>query len=263
MATWYFRRRLPCYWYATDLNKPPIGDSKMRWPGREPYDGHVPRPVSLVAGVLGQPADRRRTRSRRPGAGRRVSEAHAPHHGGAAHPRTLTSRGRPCGGLALFATRSQESCFHDRNAVRSHPPRRPRAPQPHRDGAHDALARQPGRRAHRAARRVLPAARQRGLIISEGVYPSPEGKGYCRTPGIVTAGQVDAWRAVTARCTTRAGASPCSSCTAGASGTRSTRCRAPMPWRPPPCRPTPRSSPSRACSPSWRRARSSSLRSQA
>ena len=36
---WYFRRRLPCYWYATDLNKPPIGDMKMRWPGRAPYDG--------------------------------------------------------------------------------------------------------------------------------------------------------------------------------------------------------------------------------
>ena len=36
---WYFRRRLPCYWYAVDLNKPPIGERKMRWPGREPYDG--------------------------------------------------------------------------------------------------------------------------------------------------------------------------------------------------------------------------------
>jgi hypothetical protein len=36
---WYFRRRLPCYWYATDLNKPPVGDKKMRWPGRKPYDG--------------------------------------------------------------------------------------------------------------------------------------------------------------------------------------------------------------------------------
>ena len=36
---WYFRRRLPCYWYATDLNKPPIGEQKMRWPEREPYDG--------------------------------------------------------------------------------------------------------------------------------------------------------------------------------------------------------------------------------
>jgi hypothetical protein len=36
---WYFKRRLPCYWYATDLNKPPIGDMKMRWPGREPYRG--------------------------------------------------------------------------------------------------------------------------------------------------------------------------------------------------------------------------------
>ena len=36
---WYFGRRLPCYWYATDLNKPPIGDNKMRWPDREPYEG--------------------------------------------------------------------------------------------------------------------------------------------------------------------------------------------------------------------------------
>lgn len=37
---WYFRKRQPLYWYATDLNKPPIGSRKMRWPGREPYEGH-------------------------------------------------------------------------------------------------------------------------------------------------------------------------------------------------------------------------------
>ena len=36
---WYFRRRLPCYWYATDLNKPPVGDNKMRWPDRDNYEG--------------------------------------------------------------------------------------------------------------------------------------------------------------------------------------------------------------------------------
>ena len=36
---WYFRRRLPCYWYAVDLNKPPIGDLKMRWPDRDWYSG--------------------------------------------------------------------------------------------------------------------------------------------------------------------------------------------------------------------------------
>jgi hypothetical protein len=36
---WFFRRRLPLYWYAVDLNQPPIGDNKMRWPGREPYSG--------------------------------------------------------------------------------------------------------------------------------------------------------------------------------------------------------------------------------
>jgi hypothetical protein len=36
---WLFRRRLPCYWYATDLNHPPVGDNKMRWPDSEPYEG--------------------------------------------------------------------------------------------------------------------------------------------------------------------------------------------------------------------------------
>ncbi len=36
---WYFRRRLPCYWYAVDLNKPPIGENKMRWPDRDNYEG--------------------------------------------------------------------------------------------------------------------------------------------------------------------------------------------------------------------------------
>lgn len=36
---WYFRRRLPCYWYATDLNEPPVGERKMRWPDREHYEG--------------------------------------------------------------------------------------------------------------------------------------------------------------------------------------------------------------------------------
>ncbi|MCB1688073.1 MAG: alkene reductase [Halioglobus sp.] len=36
-----------------------------------------------------------------------------------------------------------------------------------------------------------------GLIISEGIAPSADGLGYCRTPGIYNAAQVDAWRAVT------------------------------------------------------------------
>jgi SnoaL-like domain len=36
---WYFARRLPLYWYATDLNKPPIGDKKMRWPGTDWVEG--------------------------------------------------------------------------------------------------------------------------------------------------------------------------------------------------------------------------------
>lgn len=36
-----------------------------------------------------------------------------------------------------------------------------------------------------------------GLIVSEGIYPSEDGKGYCRTPGLVTAGHVAGWRKVT------------------------------------------------------------------
>ena len=37
---WYFARRLPLYWYATDLNKPPMGENKMRWPGSDWAEGN-------------------------------------------------------------------------------------------------------------------------------------------------------------------------------------------------------------------------------
>lgn len=37
---WFFARRLPLYWYATDLNKPPIGENKMRWPGTDWVEGN-------------------------------------------------------------------------------------------------------------------------------------------------------------------------------------------------------------------------------
>lgn len=36
-----------------------------------------------------------------------------------------------------------------------------------------------------------------GLIISEGIAPSADGLGYCRTPGIYNQAQIDAWRAIT------------------------------------------------------------------
>jgi N-ethylmaleimide reductase len=36
-----------------------------------------------------------------------------------------------------------------------------------------------------------------GLIISEGIAPSANGLGYCRTPGIYNRAQIDAWRAIT------------------------------------------------------------------
>ncbi len=36
-----------------------------------------------------------------------------------------------------------------------------------------------------------------GLIIAEGTYPSENGKGYCRTPGIINQQQIDAWAGIT------------------------------------------------------------------
>jgi N-ethylmaleimide reductase len=36
-----------------------------------------------------------------------------------------------------------------------------------------------------------------GLIVSEGIYPSRDGKGYCRTPGLVSPAQIAGWRRVT------------------------------------------------------------------
>lgn len=35
-----------------------------------------------------------------------------------------------------------------------------------------------------------------GLIVTEGVQPSPAGKGYCRTPGLYSEAQIAGWRAV-------------------------------------------------------------------
>ena len=37
---WHFARRLPLYWYATDLNQPPIGANKMRWPDTDWVEGN-------------------------------------------------------------------------------------------------------------------------------------------------------------------------------------------------------------------------------
>jgi N-ethylmaleimide reductase len=45
-----------------------------------------------------------------------------------------------------------------------------------------------------------------GLIVTEGIYPSPDGKGYCRTPGLVTAAQVAGWRRVATAVHERGGA---------------------------------------------------------
>lgn len=44
-----------------------------------------------------------------------------------------------------------------------------------------------------------------GLIISEGIFPSPMGKGYVRTPGLATSEHVEAWRVVTRAVQARGG----------------------------------------------------------
>jgi hypothetical protein len=36
---WYFARRTPLFWYQSDVTVPPVGPSKMRWPGTAPHDG--------------------------------------------------------------------------------------------------------------------------------------------------------------------------------------------------------------------------------
>lgn len=44
-----------------------------------------------------------------------------------------------------------------------------------------------------------------GLIVTEGVAPSPNGRGYARTPGLWSAAQVEAWKPVTAAVHARGG----------------------------------------------------------
>lgn len=44
-----------------------------------------------------------------------------------------------------------------------------------------------------------------GLIITEGVYPNFDGKGYVRTPGIVTDDQIEGWKLVTDAVHTKGG----------------------------------------------------------
>ena len=104
-----------------------------------------------------------------------------------------------------------------------------------------------------------------GLIVTEATNISAQGKGYIRTPGIWTPGAGRRLAASPPRpCTTRAGASSCSSGTWAASRTptcsRATCC----PWRRARCAPkASRPTPTRASSRSSRRARSRPKRSPA
>lgn len=54
---WFFARRLPLYWYATDLNKPPVGANKMRWPGTEWVEGNFHKLFPSYAEFWGREGD--------------------------------------------------------------------------------------------------------------------------------------------------------------------------------------------------------------
>jgi hypothetical protein len=36
---WYFVKRMPLFWYESDITDPPVGAQKMRWPGTPRHDG--------------------------------------------------------------------------------------------------------------------------------------------------------------------------------------------------------------------------------
>jgi uncharacterized protein (TIGR02246 family) len=55
---WYFARRLPLYWYATDLNKPPIGEKKMRWPDTDWVEGNFHKLFPSFAEFWAREGDR-------------------------------------------------------------------------------------------------------------------------------------------------------------------------------------------------------------
>ena len=60
------------------------------------------------------------------------------------------------------------------------------------------IAAQPSASTALAAIMILAAQRaSAGLIVSEGTWISPLGKGYAWTPGIHTQAQIDGWRLVT------------------------------------------------------------------
>lgn len=56
---WCFRQRQPLYWYASNLTDPPVGNHKMRWPGRDPYEGafHALFPSWKAFWARGGPSD--------------------------------------------------------------------------------------------------------------------------------------------------------------------------------------------------------------
>jgi N-ethylmaleimide reductase len=171
---WYFRRRLPCYWYATDLNKPPVGDMKMRWPGREPYGAFHELFLSwreFWAARSERTSCRRWRHRRRSSAFSRRCVAARRHRPSGYAEMTTLFEPLQLGEIALA------------NRVIMAPMTRSRCDA---DAMPNDL--------------MVAYYRQRasaGLIVAEGIAPSRDGIGYCRTPGLYAREQVTAWRQVT------------------------------------------------------------------
>ena len=111
---WLFRRRLPCYWYATDLNQPPIGTEKMRWPDRERYDGAFHDLFPSWEEFWAHPPGDDEPAGRRAGAARAVSRHDAPRRTRPTDPRALNRPDRQgFGPVTAGRSSSAPHCDHD------------------------------------------------------------------------------------------------------------------------------------------------------
>ena len=92
---WLFRRRLPCYWYATDLEQAAGGRPEDALAGPGALSGRLSRSVSFLEGVLGASAGGRRTRSGAPSAVATVPCNHPPGCARPAHSSALANVSQP------------------------------------------------------------------------------------------------------------------------------------------------------------------------
>jgi ketosteroid isomerase-like protein len=52
---WYFRWRQTPMWYVTEINDPPVGSPRVRWPGRPAADAELPGAFEAYRAFYDQP----------------------------------------------------------------------------------------------------------------------------------------------------------------------------------------------------------------